>query len=1361
MNRSYPVRVISLLFFFSTILSNGAFAQLESDPYDIMMRTEVISLAPNVNFRDISTGSEIVNGRFYRLIQFYNIPDRVLQEKIKEAGIELIDYIPNKAYIASIPADINEDILTGLSIRAISKIKQDWKITTEVASRSFDKWSRSGDQISLSARYYSDIDRAQILDLCAQNNIKVLKAPDFIHLIHISISEDQLDKVIKMPQFNYFSQLTDPGMPEDRIGRGLHRNNMIDSDYPAGRHYDGTGINIMVRDDGDVGPHIDFHGRLNNESSSDVSGTHGDGVAGMAGAAGNLDPRYKGAAKGAFLYILDYDASFLDNTLDLHLTDSVMITNSSYSNGCNAGYTAVSETVDLQTSENPSLLHVFSAGNSNNLDCDYGAGDQWGNITGGHKQGKNVMTTANLAKDGTLVNSSSRGPAFDGRIKPDIAAHGAEQVSTFQDNQYDAFGGTSAAAPCVMGTASQLYQAYKELNGGVNPESALIKATLLNTANDLENEGPDYRTGWGHLNAYRAVRLLEDQRYLSSNIGQGDSNTHTVSVPPNTKQVRMMLYWSDKEATPLTTKALVNDLNLVVTTPTSESINPWILNPTADPVSLAAPATRGVDNLNNMEQVLINNPVAGDYTLQVDGFEIPFNDVRYYVVYDFVSSNDITVTYPNGGEGFVSNDIERIQWDAFSDEGDFTIDYSLDGGVTWIDLVSVPGDTRLYDWTLPETILGTARLRVTRDGVSDSSDANFSIGPVPQNLEVVEACGDFITLSWDRVEGATGYEAYLLGDRFMEIVGSATDTFFTVPMVNPEDDNWMAVRALGPDNFEGRRTIAINHNSGYFDCTVDNDIAIKRMISPENGKLISCEESNVVSMLIRNNGLIGITDFELNYRLGGGTVVTESYVGTLDPRTEEEYSFTTPLNINSNGNYLLETWVEYSLDTADYNDRAESVFDLELRTSVYKPEIEEAFEEAQFPPADWSGVNDDNGITWERSDVITGPDGLPTRAAFIDNYAYNVNFIEDELISLNIDLTDAVIPILSFDMAYVPYSSTLFDSMRVDVYSDCTNQFEKTIYGKSDLELATLPDYFTNQFIPTSADQWRYEELDLTEFIGQEIVLKFVNISGYGNQMYIDNINITDQAAPPTANFTSLPEGCIDVLFEFKNTSSGYENTYEWDFGADASTATSVGEGPFNISYNTAGIKMITLTATNAFGTNTITQEVFIKEKPLPSFTYDIDNSHVTFTNTSENCQSYLWMFGDGSSSVLENPLNSYILNDSYTVSLIGQSENCDDVSAVETVEITTEVDDEILDFNIDLFPNPNSGQFSLTFTNLNNQEIEVSLISVTGKILDNQKVRDVSGSSRLEFNKELVAGVYFIKLRNDNKSKILKVLVQ
>ncbi|MFM8487951.1 MAG: S8 family serine peptidase, partial [Bacteroidota bacterium] len=88
-------------------------------------------------------------------------------------------------------------------------------------------------------------------------------------------------------------------------------------------------------------------------------------------------------------------------------------------------------------------------------------GNQWGNITGGHKMAKNAIATANLQADGTLETSSSRGPAYDGRLKPDIAANGTDQGSTNPGNTYQVFGGTSGAAPGIAGCLAQLTQAYR------------------------------------------------------------------------------------------------------------------------------------------------------------------------------------------------------------------------------------------------------------------------------------------------------------------------------------------------------------------------------------------------------------------------------------------------------------------------------------------------------------------------------------------------------------------------------------------------------------------------------------------------------------------------------------------------------------------------------------------------------------------------------------------------------------------------------------------------------------------------------------------------------------------------------------
>jgi hypothetical protein len=138
----------------------------------------------------------------------------------------------------------------------------------------------------------------------------------------------------------------------------------------------------------------------------------------------------------------------------------------------------LAQLADFQIKNNTSLMHVFSAGNTGNEDCGYGAGQGWGNITGGVKMGKNVLTVANVNNQDKLSSTSSRGPANDGRIKPDISANGDAQFSTQPNNTYAAANGSSAAAPGVAGVLAQLYDAFEDGHPNTFPNSALIKSIV-------------------------------------------------------------------------------------------------------------------------------------------------------------------------------------------------------------------------------------------------------------------------------------------------------------------------------------------------------------------------------------------------------------------------------------------------------------------------------------------------------------------------------------------------------------------------------------------------------------------------------------------------------------------------------------------------------------------------------------------------------------------------------------------------------------------------------------------------------------------------------------------------------------------
>ena len=119
---------------------------------------------------------------------------------------------------------------------------------------------------------------------------------------------------------------------------------------------------------------------------------------------------------------------------------------------------------------------------------------------------------------------------------------------------------------------------------------------------------------------------------------------HVINVPATVGQVKVMVYWHDKEGRVNACTALVNDLNIQLTAPSGTTYDPWVLDPTPNASILDQDAVRGIDNLNNMEQVTLDNPSSGVYNLSVEGFAIPFGPQEYYVTYEFIMNNEITLT---------------------------------------------------------------------------------------------------------------------------------------------------------------------------------------------------------------------------------------------------------------------------------------------------------------------------------------------------------------------------------------------------------------------------------------------------------------------------------------------------------------------------------------------------------------------------------------------------------------------------------------------------------------------------------------------------------------------------------------------
>ncbi|MEO5569931.1 MAG: S8 family serine peptidase [Bacteroidia bacterium] len=1189
-----------------TILMFGFTAKAQQD-YRIMLHSG--ANLPASNLEEFITSAqpatdEIFDGYFYRFVQFNVVPNDGRKNVIAQDGIILLNYIPHNTFMAAIPANYDRNNLRNYDIRSVVSQNFIQKINTSLLGTLPTYAIKEKGFVDVIVQYQKNISLLKVQEV-AQLSGTILGTSAYNHSITLRIPENSIEVLAQLPWVLYMDAIAPASTPDDTKGRSLHRSNVINSDYVMGRHYDGTGVAAALADDGIVGPHIDFTGRLTNHLTI-PGGFHGDMTSGILAGAGNLDPVIRGMATGVQLHVFDIGPypQIIDAVLN-NATLGTTVSSTSYSQGCNE-YTTDTQFGDQTIHDNPQLEFVFSAGNNGGGDCGYGAGAGWGNVTGGYKQGKNVIACANLSPLEVLDPSSSRGPASDGRIKPDISANGLDQMSTAEGNTYQVGGGTSAACPGIAGICTQLIQAYKEINSAANAPTALIKACLLNGAEDIGNAGPDYTYGWGRVNALRAVETIEDVRYFNTTISQGITNTHTIAVPANVIQLRVMAYWHDQAGTPLAAISLTNDLDMVVTDPSSFVWEPWILDPTPNPVNLNTPAIRATDHLNNMEQVTIDNPAAGNYTVSINGFAVPQGPQEYYLVYEF-RTDDITVTYPLGGEGFVPGEQEVIRWDALKGLGNYTLEYSTDDGATWNNIATnVSGTDLQYAWTIPNTITGEARVRVSRGAVTGTNAEKFSIIGTPQNLAVDWACPDSIRLIWDAVPGAVWYEVSRLGAFYMDSIGTSVTNNFIVTGTNPANEYWFSCRAVLANGVRGRRAYAINKQPGTLNCPLALDVQLDAVISPGAGTLMDCQDNSavMVTVQIENRGMNSVSNVPVSYSLNGATPVSDVYTGTLAPMALANFSFPATIDLSLAGIYSLQAWVDFPGDLNIYNDSSASVTDVIPGTTVVVPFIED-FEssglcstiadcEATSCPIANGWLNETNLVQDDidfrvnegaTPSLNTGPDVDHTSGTATGNYIYLEPSIgctgrSANLISPCIDLTASVAPQMIF--WYHMYGAAM-GTLAVDIYNNGT--------------------WTNNVILPIAGDQgnlWHLGVVNLAPYIGDVINVRFRGVTGnnFTSDLALDDINILETNAPPVVQFNvNFNTGCVGKTFTFNDQSLNAPTSWLWTFTpntvmfVNGTSATS--QNP-QVQFIASGMYDVTLMATNGFGSTSSTQSAYI-----------------------------------------------------------------------------------------------------------------------------------------------------------------------
>lgn len=589
-----------------------------------------------------------------RLVQLLGPPRSEWLQSLEASGQRVLQYYPHLTYLVWGSAAATESLEGAGFVRWSGDFHPAYKLGSDLDTH--------GDEPrKVTAIFYDDGDRDSTLRALALTGAEVTSVapaqPDRVLWRAVLLaSPTAYPALARVPQVVWLGGRRGAPRLEDemssQIVAGNHPGGVPALGY--GDHlddlgFDGTDVIWAIADTGvdydhpDLGPRIvggfsvpgaDCSAPGQPGTDCNSPGGHGTHVAGIVGAdatAGFTDSDGflygLGVAPGHSIFALNIFGS--DQPLELYSQVAVqggaVGVNNSWTTGEGTahGYQDSERTFDFMVRDGdfdtPEIAEphivVFSAGNSGSSPMTLTAPKECKNaiVTAGTQ---NFRTSGNID---AMYNSSSRGPAVDGRYVPTIAAPGQSIASTRNDlgglcaspiantnNLYSFCTGTSMAAPHASGAVVLLTEWWRQANGGADPSPAMAKALLINTAVDISSTPsiPNFDEGWGRIHSTAILDPAVPTLYFDQETLLDDSGEHfeqVVRVADPAQPLKVTLVWSDAPGSLGANPALVNDLDLLVTQgPTAFRGNQFTGGWSNEDMA--------VDSLNNMENVFVEAP---------------------------------------------------------------------------------------------------------------------------------------------------------------------------------------------------------------------------------------------------------------------------------------------------------------------------------------------------------------------------------------------------------------------------------------------------------------------------------------------------------------------------------------------------------------------------------------------------------------------------------------------------------------------------------------------------------------------------------------------------------------------------------
>jgi len=542
---------------------------------------------------------------------------------------------------------------------------------------------------------------------------------------------------------------------------------------------------------------------------------------------------------------------------------------------------------------------------------------------------------------------------------------------------------------------------------------------------------------------------------------------------------------------------------------------------------------------------------------------------------------------------------------------------------------------------------------------------------------------------------------------------------------------------------------------------VTYDAGIISIIAPNR---TMCNEPEIEpKVVLKNYGTQILTSVNINYKHDDEPLQTYQWQGSLTQG--QTITVDLPVINSEQGLHSFKVFTSNPNNKIDENSGNDTMF---VAYRYFQQGLElpfnEDFESNSFETNSWTIINPDNSNTWDIVSVGgTTPGNKASRMKFFD---YSITNQRDAMITPPLDLSLYASVELTFEHAYRRRTTASSDSLIIYVSKDCGHTYTRVLTrGESGQGTFATGYTSSSEFSPSQSNDWcmgtigaNCYKINLSPYIGYEnVVVKFETFNNNGNNLFIDNINISGEKIDdtPTVQFNSTPSTiCINGQITFTDNSIPAINSRLWTF--EGGTPATSSQAVQSVTYNQVGKFDVSLQATNLLGSNSVMFENFVTVIEKPAFQTIVQNGSLLNVNVTQDI-NVNWYKNNLIIPGANKTNYQVTTNGSYKARLTN-IHGCFVFTNEVNIDLTNI--EHFHEYAVRLYPNPSDDLFIIELSIPISSPFVIEMYDIAGKAV--KQVDLPAFQKHIQINTDhLQEGLYFITIKSVDFIRNFKVIIQ